>query len=100
MIFLKNDRKELSGQQEFSINNKDGIVSTDDLSVPPEVMTSNSSYIITINSNSVVKRTSEETQQNDLSPFKSNIPTSTNLINNCLDFSATQAEAMNQSNNY
>ena len=58
MNFLKNDRKELSGHPEIIETDNKGIVSSNDLCVPPKVMTSHSKSIITIDPTSVVKRTS------------------------------------------
>ena len=97
MNFLKNDKRVFIEQPEIIKSNNNGIVSTSDLCVPPKVMTSLSKSIITMDPSSVVKRTSEEAQLEEMSHSNSDLPATNNHNINIVDFSAAQTLAMDQS---
>ena len=96
MNFLKNEKKGSFKNTKSVECDNNGIVSASDLCVPPKVMTSQSSSIITLDPTSE-KRTLKEDQSEELTQSNSILQTSN--IHNCnnFSFSAAQESTMDQS---
>jgi light-regulated signal transduction histidine kinase (bacteriophytochrome) len=94
--FLKNEKKSTCENAKLVKADNNGIVSASDLCVPPKVMTSQSSSMITLDPTSK-KRTLKEAQSEDLTQSNSTLQAS-NIHNlNNFSFSAAQASTMDQS---
>jgi hypothetical protein len=94
--FLKNENKIPCDKTKSVEYDNNGIVSTSDLCVPPKVMTSQSSSIITLDT-TPKKRTLKEDQSEELTQSNST-PQASNIHNlNNFSFSAAQVSTMDQS---
>ena len=87
--FLKNEKKISCEKAKLVESDNNGIVSASDPYIPPKVMTSQSSSIITLDSTSK-KRTLKEAQSKELTQSNSNLQASNNHNLNSLVFSAAQ----------
>ena len=93
---FSNDKKISGESPKLNDNQNNGIVSTSDLYIPPKVMTSHSSSIITLDSTSVVKRELEEAHSKDSTQYNPSLLASNNPNINNLSFSAAQVIPVDQ----